>query len=364
MEYRTNRRTGDRISVIGLGTSTICEADEAEAVATLEEAYERGVDYFDLATSDAVTFGRMREALGSVRDKVLYQVHFGADYTHGEYGWSTDAETIKRSLDLQLTALRTDYIDYAFIHCIDEQSDWDAYRKGGALDLLLRMKEQGVARHIGLSSHVPALVETVLDTGLPDMVMFSINPGYDYSHGEFANGSAAERMALYRRCEAEGVGISVMKPYSGGQLLDARTSPFGKALTEYRCISYALDKPGVLTVLPGVRDREQLRRTLGWLEASAAERDYSVIGTFAPADARGKCVYCNHCKPCPVGLDIGTINKYYDLARVGDAQAADHYMHLARHASDCVACGHCDRRCPFKVRQSERMKEIAAYFGV
>ena len=44
MEYRTNRRTGDRISVIGLGTSTICEADEAEAVATLEEAYERGVD--------------------------------------------------------------------------------------------------------------------------------------------------------------------------------------------------------------------------------------------------------------------------------------------------------------------------------
>ena len=86
------------------------------------------------------------------------------------------------------------------------------------------------------------------------MMMFSINPSYDYQHGEYANGSATERMALYRRCEAEGVGISVMKAFAGGQLLDARTSPFGQALTEYQCIQYALDKPGVLTVLPGVRD--------------------------------------------------------------------------------------------------------------
>ena len=60
-------------------------------------------------------------------------------------------------------------------------------------------------------------------------------------------------MELYRRCETEGVGISVMKAFSGGQLLDAKTSPFGKALTEYQCIQYALDKPGVMTVLSGVR---------------------------------------------------------------------------------------------------------------
>ena len=50
-------------------------------------------------------------------------------------------------------------------------------------------------------------------------------------------------MALYRRCEAEGVGISVMKAFAGGQLLDARTSPFGQALTEYQCIQYAWTSP-------------------------------------------------------------------------------------------------------------------------
>jgi len=198
-----------------------------------------------------------------------------------------------------------------------------------------------------------AVVEAreVLDTGLADMMMFSINPSYDYQHGEYANGSATERMALYRRCEAEGVGISVMKAFAGGQLLDARTSPFGQALTEYQCIQYALDKPGVLTVLPGVRDRADLERVLGFLRAGEAERDYSVISSLTPRDAEGTCVYCNHCQPCPAGLD-----------RAGDALAAEHYRSLSLGADACISCGHCDRRCPFHVSQSARMREIASYF--
>ena len=65
-----------------------------------------------------------------------------------------------------------------------------------------------------------------------DMLMFSINPVYDYGRGEFAFGENAERYDLYRRCQREGVGISVMKPFCGGQLLDAAQSPFGKALTQ------------------------------------------------------------------------------------------------------------------------------------
>ncbi len=79
-------------------------------------------------------------------------------------------------------------------------------------------------------------------------------------------------MNLYCRCEKEGVGISAMKAFSGGQLLDAKTSPFGKALTEYQCIQYALDKPGVLTVLPGIRNKKDLHRILGFCKASEAEK--------------------------------------------------------------------------------------------
>ena len=128
-------------------------------------------------------------------------------------------------------------------------------------------------------------------------------------------------------------------------------------------MQYALDKPGVLTVLPGVRGREDVRRVLGFLAAAPEEKDYSVLGTFAPQAAGGVCVYCNHCQPCPAGLDVGLINKYYDLARAGDALARDHYANLGTTAAACIGCGHCDARCPFQVKQVRRMEEIAAYFG-
>src|SRR5699024_2741658 len=245
----------------------------------------------------------------------------------------------------------------------DEQTDWNQILSNGVVDYIQQLKKEGVIHHVGLSSHTPEIVNQVLDQQLIDMLMFSINPAYDYRHGEYAIGSVDERTALYRRCEAEGVGISVMKAFSAGQLLNAKTSPFKQALTEYQCIQYALDKPGVVTVLPGVRGRQDLKRILGFLDASPEEKDYSVLGTFAPQDAEGICVYCNHCQPCPAGLDVGLINKYYDLAQAGDVLAKDHYMNLEKTASDCIACGHCDSRCPFHVEQVKRMEEIRGYFG-
>ena len=363
MEYRKLPHGEEQISILGLGTSSIGKAGEKEIQATVELALERGINFFDMASADAAPFPAYGRAIAGVRDRVYFQLHFGADYQSGAYGWTTELDAIKRSVSWQLEALNTDYIDFGFLHCLDEEADLRQVVDGGVLDYVQQLQREGVVRHIGLSSHTPLVANQALDLGILDLLMFSINPGYDYHHGDYAIGGADERMALYRRCEAEGVGISVMKAFSGGQLLDAGTSPFGQALTEYQCIQYALDKPGVLTVLPGVRSREDLERVLGFLDASQEERDYSVLGTFAPAEAAGACVYCNHCQPCPAGLDVGLINKYYDLARAGDQLARSHYENLERNAGDCIQCGHCDRRCPFHVTQTGRMEEIRAYFG-
>ena len=362
MVYRINKKTGDSISVIGLGTSYIAESSEKEAVEALHLAHANGINFADLATAGAKTFGYYGKAFEGLRGEMRYQVHFGANYETGEYGWTTRLDKVKSQVEWMLRELKTDYVDYGFIHCLDGASDWEDYQKNGVLEYLLDMKAQGVVRHIGLSTHTPSLAETVLYAGVAEQLMFSINPGYDYRHGEYAKGSTDERMRLYRRCEAEGIGISVMKPFSGGQLLNGRTSPFGKALTRYQCIQYALDKPGVVTVLPGIRNAEDVRQLLGFFDAPQGERDYSVFGTFTPKDAVGSCVYCNHCHPCPVGLNIGLINKYYDLSMAGDTMAAGHYEKLEKHAGDCIGCGHCDRRCPFRVRQSEKMKKIAEHF--
>ena len=81
--------------------------------------------------------------------KILYQIHFGADYSKGTYGWSLNLDTVKRSIEKQLKELRTDYIDYGFIHCQDEFSDWETYRKNGVYDYILKLKEQGIHHRTG-----------------------------------------------------------------------------------------------------------------------------------------------------------------------------------------------------------------------
>ena len=363
MEYRRLPHGGEAVSVIGMGSSVVGAQKEADIIKTVRHALDCGVNYFDMAGGHAAIFPAYGKALEGRRKDAMLQVHFGADYTGGEYGWSTKLDVIKRSIEWQLKNLKTDYIDFGFIHCLDEQGDLAAYEKNGALKFILDMQAQGVVRHLGLSTHTPEMANCVLDMKLIDVMMFSINPMYDYGQGEFAIGSANERMDLYRRCEAEGVGISVMKPFNAGQLLDAKKSPFHQALTTTQCIQYALDKPGVLTVLGGPGSMQQLDEILSYIDATDEQRDYSVIGSFTPDESVGKCVYCKHCHPCPAGLDIGLINKYYDLSRQGDVLAKDHYLTLSKTAQDCVQCGHCNSRCPFKVDQMARMREIKAYFG-
>ena len=363
MEYRKLPRGGEMISVIGMGSSVVGAQKEKDIIKTVEYAVENGINYFDMAGGHASIFAPYGKALESCRKNVMLQVHFGADYVSGEYGWSTDLETIKRSVAWQFENLKTDYIDFGFIHCLDEQVDLESYERSGALEYILDMKQQGVVKHLGFSTHSPEMANKLLDKNIIDMLMFSINPMYDYGQGDYAIGGSDERYNLYRRCEKEGVGISVMKPFNAGLLLDEKKSPFHRKLTTAQCIQYCLDKPGVLTVLPGPGSVSELEEILHYNEATEEDRDYSVIGTFTPDDSVGKCVYCKHCHPCPAGLNIGLINKYYDLAKLGDKLAAEHYLTLEKTAEDCISCGHCDSRCPFHVAQSERMTEICRYFG-
>lgn len=362
MKYRTLPHGGEQISVIGLGMGYIHEGSEAEIQQTVEYAIEKGVNYFDMAGSEAKPYPCYARAFKGRREKVYLQMHFGAIYDGGKYGWTRDLDKIKGTFKQQLELLGTDYADFGFVHCIDEATDFDEVMSGGIWEHMKDLKKAGHIHHLGVSSHDPDIVRKFLDTGLIDMVMFSINPAYDYSTGDYAIGDAGTRGALYRECEQAGVGISVMKPFGGGQLLSRKTSPFKEELTKNQCIQYALDRPGVINVLPGIRNSRDLKDVLRYLDSTEEERDYSVIGNFTPANAEGICVYCNHCQPCPQGIDVGLMNKYYDLALAGDEMAKGHYDKLHVKASACVKCGHCQKRCPFHVKQESRMEEIATFF--
>ena len=365
MEYRKLPRGNEEIGVLGLGMGGIQNARPEEIQTVIERAIENGINFFDLCAGGKSVYEPFGKAIAGKREKVHFQLHFGAVYRKdGEYGWSRNLKEIKDTFAWEMKTLGTDYADFGFMHCVDEENDFEDIKRNGIFDFVKSLKEQGVVRHIGFSSHTPSVANKLLDTGVVDMMMFSINPAYDLECGdEYGIGTTNERAELFRRCEKEGVGISVMKPFHGGQLLKNSTSPFKKALTKNQCIQYCLDRPAVLCVVPGVRGTDDLKELLKYPASTKAERDYSVIGEFTPKSAVGNCVYCNHCQPCPAGIDIGIVNKYYDLSLAGDKMAHNHYDKLQVKADECLKCGHCDKRCPFKVKQQSKMQKIAEYFG-
>lgn len=364
MEYRTLPKTDERVSILGLGAGSLHNADAADAERAIRLAVDAGVNIMDFIPSKASAYEGMARGLKGIRDKVMLQIHIGACYSAGDYGWTTDVKKAVPEFEERLRLLDTDHADFGFIHCIDEESDFNKVVDGGILDYAIKAKDAGTIRHLAFSTHTVDIARKFLELGIFDLAMFSINPMYDYTdESDYGKGEAADRHELYREFERAGVGVSVMKAFAGGQLLDAKQSPFGQALTRAQCLSYALDRPGVITVLPGVRNSADVEELLAYLDATPEERDYSILGSLSPDARGGSCVYCNHCQPCPEGIPIGLTNKYYDLARQGDVLATDHYRTLDVNAEACVQCGHCDARCPFDVEQSARMQEIAAYFN-
>ena len=98
-----------------------------------------------------------------------------------------------------------------------------------------------------------------------------------------------------------------------------------------------------------------------------AERDHSeILGSLGMFQADGRCMYCNHCLPCPARIDIAAVNKYLDLVEL-DGRPADsvkqHYTALENTAEACLKCGACEKRCPFSVKVIERMQRAVQTFG-
>ena len=241
------------------------------------------------------------------------------------------------------------------------------------------LKDQGLIRHIGLSTHNPKIAKKAIETGFIEMLLFSINPAFDMHpatedldlmFGEYDAGLSGidpERAALYRLAEEKEVGITVMKGFFGGRLFDEKSSPFGTAFTPAQCLHYALTRPGVSSVLVGYDTKEQIDAAVSYETASDEEKDYASVIASAPLHSyMGQCTYCGHCRPCPMDIDIAMVNKFYDLAvlkpEVPESVRA-HYQALPVTAASCIGCRSCETRCPFGVGIAERMEKTAELFG-
>lgn len=364
MEYRKIPHGNDRLSTIGIGAGSLELADEHEVEAIIRYAMEHGINFMDTIMNRDNAAKPIARALKGVRDQMKMQIHFGAYYPNGVYQRTRDPKEVQKGFEQELRKYGTDYADIGMIHCVDELDDFDTVMNGGTFEYASKLKKDGTIRYLGFASHTPDICKKFIETGAFDVFMLSLNASYDFEPADGMLSLSQKRVELYQECQKLGIGITVMKPYGGGQLLNEGTSPFGRAMTISQCFQYALDRPAVLSCLPGVRSVQDLKEALHYYEASKEERDYSFLANLPNKGMQGACIYCNHCQPCPAGIDIGLVSKYMDLAKAGDELAKEHYLKLNRHASDCIGCGSCERNCPFHVQVRDRIAQAHEFFGI
>ena len=386
MKYRRLGRTNMTVSEISLGCEHLQGKDYETIKTVIDAALDAGVNYMDVFMSEPQVRSDIGRALQGRREQVMIQGHIGSCWVDGQYKVSRDIGECVTAFEDLLARLGTDYIDVGFLHFVDRETDWDHLPDSDMMRYALSLKEKGVIRAIGMSSHNPVTARKAVESGLIDVLMFSLNPAYDLvpkdrdmsevftevlrgQPQDFTNLTLEPaRAALYRACEEHGVAITVMKTLAMGTLLDAGRSPLGVALTEAQCISYALSRPAVAAVMVGMQRKSDVEQAMEYWQLDDAARDHgAILGSLGMFNAAGRCMYCNHCLPCPARIDIAAVNKYLDLVEL-DGKPADsvraHYEALGNTAEACLACGACEKRCPFDVKVVDRMRRAAQTFGV
>ncbi len=380
MEYRTLGKTGLSVSEIGFGAEWIGKMSDEAIRDMMTYASNHGVNIVDCWMSDPAIRDALGRGLAGIRKDWIIQGHIGSTWQNGQYVRTRDLDQVRPAFEDLLTRLNTDYIDLGMIHYVDELDEFNEIINGPFMDYLRELRDTKTIGHIGLSTHDVAVATQACLHPEIEMIMFSLNPAFDMAPAQTTldelyassridgkNNIDPDRAKLYALAEQTNTGITVMKGYAGGRLLDAQASPFGIALTPTQCLHYALTRPAVASVLVGTESVEQIAEALTYTTASSEQRDYASALAKAPKHAfAGQCTYCGHCAPCTVKINIALVNKLYDLAtlRPDETTGAQlHYAELDHTAGTCTHCHACEPRCPFGVPIAERMDEACEFFG-
>ena len=381
MVYRTLGRTGLRVSEIGMGCEGFVDKPYEEVLALVDRMEALGVNCVDLYTPNPEVRSNLGRALRGRREKFVLQAHLCSVWKDGQYKRTRDIGEVREGFADQLNRLETDRVEIGMIHYVDSMADWETVANGPVMAYARELRAAGTIGCIGLSSHNPEVALAAVNTGLIDVLMFSVNPCYDlqpagedveelWAPKNYENSLVnmdPQRQELYETCQRLGVGITVMKAFGGGDLLSQTLSPAGRALTALQCLHYALTRPAVASVMCGARTLEDLDASAAYEDAPESERDYAAALAALPKISwQGHCMYCGHCAPCPKGIDVAAATKFLNLCRAQGAvpeTVREHYALLPHRAAECIACGACEKRCPFGVPIVENMRQAAALFG-
>jgi len=369
LDTRRLGKTGFQVGVLGLGTEYLLSQPGSTVASVIRSAVDAGVNFVDVLFSETTYLEHLRVGLDGLRDKVRIAAHYGSGMVRDQPANIRDLQQCEHYLDEVRRGLDSDVLDVAFVHMVDTDAEYEEWFLP-AIDALRRRQQKGHVRFVGMSGHHASVAQRAVEEGAIDVLMFPLN---------LASHHAPGREALLQACDRHDVGVVAMKPYAGGKLLQENSDVFlhwvqagglsmditkTGAVSPAQCLAYLIDQPSVATIVPGVKNLPEMAEAIAALNASEKERDYRDIVRAVRTYPSGACVYCNHCLPCPAGIDIGTVIRMADEARHRMTPALRHsYRTLSADAADCLACEDCMPRCPFQVNVVARMEEAAAVFS-
>jgi predicted aldo/keto reductase-like oxidoreductase len=362
MIYRDYGQTGKKVSLLGFGGMRFQHVDDhGECVEMMVQAAEGGVTYFDTAPAyfdirSETVFGKGFAELR--RRKLPYYV---ATKT-----FKTTEDAIRREIDAQLKRLDVPAIDFYHVWCITSLENWASRKKDGILTTFRKLKDEGLIRHICVSSHlIQSEIETLLNEGVFEGVLFGYS-AYNYRTREKA----------FNAIRAKKLGAVVMNPLGGG-IIPEHPELFGFIMREGESaveagLRFLWDHQDITVTLVGFRNKNDTAQALKAMEnyKPRTEPELAALKAQAAVSFEGICTGCAYCDGCPQDIPIPRymdafnqklLNKEGDTAM--DERLRMHWVIPASGAAKCVECGQCEAACTQHIPIMERLKYIAKRAG-
>lgn len=407
MTYRTNRHTGDRVSLLGFGMMRLPSLsgrsaregndgiDQEMVNQMVDYALEHGVNYFD--TSPAYCQGKSETATGIALSRHLRDKYFIATKLSNFAKSTWPREKSIEMYHNSLKALQVDYIDYMLLHSVGNggmEEFENRYIKNGILEFLLEERTAGRIRNLGFSFHGDiAVFDNLLtqnDKYKWDFVQIQMNY-IDWENAKDINERNANAKYLYDELEKRNIQAIIMEPLLGGRLSNLPNNIMARLKqrdAEKSVASWAFRFAGtysnVLTVLSGMTRMEHLQDNLNTYSPlqPLSEDDITFLQETATLMLQYPTIPCNDCKycmPCPYGIDIPAIllhynkclnegnvianpqNDKYQEARRIYLIGYDRSVPKLRQASHCIGCNQCSPHCPQRINIPNELHRIDAY---